>query len=327
MELISRQEAKEKGLNKYYTGKLCPQGHMSERYVSDKSCIACRRDQDHIRDEKKALKKQRVCFLNSQKAGIPLLSREAAKEQGLKFYFNGIPCQKGHLVERYTATRRCVICSKVYTKIYHETHKAKLQKYLKEYQLKNKVILAKKKKTYQDARKPEILAYAKEYRKENAEKINKNLKQYRIENPEKIRAMQKLYRERNPEKVATAKRKYYQDNKKQIKVATALWRKNNPEKHAASNRGHLARKKGADGSHTIEDWHWLCDKFDNRCWKCGKKIKLSVDHIHAPALGGSDYIQNIQPLCISCNSSKNQKIISYLPDDTFLLYPSTREAM
>lgn len=41
MEIISRSEAKEKGLKRYFTGKPCKKGHVSERYVSTAICCEC----------------------------------------------------------------------------------------------------------------------------------------------------------------------------------------------------------------------------------------------------------------------------------------------
>ena len=41
MDTITRKEAKSKGLNKYFTGKPCTQGHVSVRYVVNGACIAC----------------------------------------------------------------------------------------------------------------------------------------------------------------------------------------------------------------------------------------------------------------------------------------------
>lgn len=39
--LVSREEAKAQGLKRYFTGKLCPHGHISERRTSNWKCIEC----------------------------------------------------------------------------------------------------------------------------------------------------------------------------------------------------------------------------------------------------------------------------------------------
>lgn len=41
MELISREEARSKGLHKYYTGVPCSRGHYAERRVGGTFCTAC----------------------------------------------------------------------------------------------------------------------------------------------------------------------------------------------------------------------------------------------------------------------------------------------
>jgi 5-methylcytosine-specific restriction endonuclease McrA len=43
MQIIKRQTAQQSGLNKYFTGKPCKSGHISERYVHSGVCIACLR--------------------------------------------------------------------------------------------------------------------------------------------------------------------------------------------------------------------------------------------------------------------------------------------
>lgn len=43
MELISRAEARERGLTHYFTGKACANGHVDVRYVRDCICKACGR--------------------------------------------------------------------------------------------------------------------------------------------------------------------------------------------------------------------------------------------------------------------------------------------
>jgi hypothetical protein len=40
VNLITRKEAQAAGLKKYFTGKPCKEGHVSERYVNG-GCIGC----------------------------------------------------------------------------------------------------------------------------------------------------------------------------------------------------------------------------------------------------------------------------------------------
>ena len=40
-DIISRKVAKEEGLIKYFTGKSCKHGHISERYTKYGSCLEC----------------------------------------------------------------------------------------------------------------------------------------------------------------------------------------------------------------------------------------------------------------------------------------------
>ena len=41
MEIISRNDAFEKGLTKFFTGKFCRNNHLAERFVSNGSCTKC----------------------------------------------------------------------------------------------------------------------------------------------------------------------------------------------------------------------------------------------------------------------------------------------
>ena len=69
--------------------------------------------------------------------------------------------------------------------------------------------------------------------------------------------------------------------------------------------------------YTPEQWLGLLSEYKNQCLRCGKQNGLAADHIVPAILGGSDGIENIQPLCKSCNSSKGIRTIDYRPGFAF----------
>ena len=84
------------------------------------------------------------------------------------------------------------------------------------------------------------------------------------------------------------------------------------ENKLKKNMERYLAKKNVGGSHTLGDWQTLKAQYNWTCPACLKKepnIVLTEDHIIPISRGGSDNIENIQPLCRSCNSSKYNKII------------------
>lgn len=75
------------------------------------------------------------------------------------------------------------------------------------------------------------------------------------------------------------------------------------------------KRRRATGSHSREDWEKLKAKYNHCCAICGMQEPfteqqyqfLTEDHIVPVSKGGSNDIENIQPLCKSCNSRKHNK--------------------
>lgn len=65
------------------------------------------------------------------------------------------------------------------------------------------------------------------------------------------------------------------------------------------------------GFHTQGEWETLKSQYNWTCPCCRKQNELVKDHIIPLAKGGSNNIENIQPLCRSCNAKKHTKIIKY----------------
>mgnify|MGYP001585303707 CR=1 FL=1 len=74
------------------------------------------------------------------------------------------------------------------------------------------------------------------------------------------------------------------------------------------------RRRSAQGSHTFGEWETLKAQYNWICPACKRKepeIKLSIDHIIPLSKGGSDNIENIQPLCRNCNCQKWTRVVKY----------------
>ena len=98
------------------------------------------------------------------------------------------------------------------------------------------------------------------------------------------------------------------------KLAKRRWAQNNKEACRVAVIKRRARKRNAEGSFTKGEWELLKKQYGSTCPCCKRmepEIKLEVDHIIPLVKGGSNFIENIQPLCRRCNSSKSTKIVKY----------------
>ena len=65
------------------------------------------------------------------------------------------------------------------------------------------------------------------------------------------------------------------------------------------------------GTFTQAEWDSLCARYNYTCLCCKQVKPLTFDHVVPLSKGGSNTIDNIQPLCLKCNQKKHNKIIDY----------------
>jgi len=133
-------------------------------------------------------------------------------------------------------------------------------------------------------------------------------KEYYFKNRNRILAYNKKWAKENQDKMKVIRRRWRISDSgitKNRELANK-WAKKNKEyvHHNASIQN--ARRRNAKGNHSLREWQDLKKKYNYRCVGCGKKKKLTKDHIKPIIKGGTNYISNIQPLCFHCNTSKKE---------------------
>jgi len=90
-------------------------------------------------------------------------------------------------------------------------------------------------------------------------------------------------------------------------------KRSRPHRDNGKLRWHRVCQAREKGRHTEVEFDALCEKYGRRCLACGEVTRLTPDHIVPISQGGSDTIDNIQPLCESCNKSKGAHTMDYRP--------------
>lgn len=60
---------------------------------------------------------------------------------------------------------------------------------------------------------------------------------------------------------------------------------------------------------SASDWVRLKNRHGHRCFYCREQANLTMDHVVPLSRGGAHSIGNILPACLSCNSSKRDRLI------------------
>ena len=236
-----------------------------------------------------------------------IVQRKEAIEKKLKFYFTGKPCKHGHYSKRYIGSRYCVTCSNESSRRWAKENPERLNELSRRWAKENPEKYKKISKRWYENNKEHTKKYAKLWREKNPERHKANNKQWREANSEKCKAKSKKWAEENPERIKELSKKWNANNKDRKRMLAARRR---------------ARKKNAEGTHTVEDIKWLLKKQKYKCIYCKKSLKKKyhVDHIYPLSKGGGNDKFNLQILCPTCNRRKNAKDpIKFAQENGYLL--------
>jgi 5-methylcytosine-specific restriction endonuclease McrA len=154
--------------------------------------------------------------------------------------------------------------------------------------------------------------YHKQYYRGDKEKIISRAKKYYENDRENKKINVRAWAIKNPERRKSICKKWRDNNKEQSTQAIKEWKNSHPEKVTISSETRRIRILNAEGTIAAEEWTAVLEKYHHTCLCCGKNnVKLTMDHVVPVSLGGAHSIENIQPLCQSCNSKKYLQSTDY----------------
>ena len=215
--------------------------------------------------------------------------------------------------------KKCIICKKKFIPFnnYHKYCSKKCYKKSSKYKQIQKEYMIQYKKIPSNIKKKKI--YMKKYHK------SFKYKQYKkkFDVLDRRKKYKKEYNKRENYKIY--QKKYKQTNK--YKKSQELYRHSKHGKVIAiiKSANRRAYKHNCIHSFTKDEWISKCKKIKNICPCCytlfdNKEYKLSLDHIPSLASANKKFIKtgikqiytidDIQPLCLKCNTTKGDKDIT-----------------
>jgi len=186
--------------------------------------------------------------------------------------------------------------------------------YNKLWRIKNRKKLIIRGKIYYEKNKKELCNKKREYFKINKIRINHRQRKYYKNNPEKYKIYSKRYAKHKKEYLLIYRKK----NKLKIKKQRKRYYKTNNGSMAMKQGNHNRRARKFNIKHNFTSKQWMnklnktkgiCPGYNRKPHFVGKD-KLTLDHILPISLApkGFEYtIDDIQPLCVSCNSTKHNR--------------------
>lgn len=211
-----------------------------------------------------------------------IISYRDAKTAGSKFYFTGKPCPRGHIGLREVRNAGCQQCAR------------------------------EKTAEWRAANIDECRRRARENDRANPEKTKAKYRRNYLKHQDKLKARTREYYAKNGEMVRAKQRENHKKSylRPEVRLAAkeraAKWAAKNPEQMKVHRRNNKAKRKSAQGRHTLADISDIFRLQKGRCAYCQQRVGegYRVDHIIALARGGANDRTNLQIVCEPCNLRK-----------------------
>lgn len=174
-----------------------------------------------------------------------IISREDARDAGLKHFFTGQPCKHGHVSVRYVGNGECFSCAAERNK------------------------------------RDEIKAYQKKYREENKDSVKEYHKNRYETKKESLKVARRAYYLRNKERIAKVQQKWYEDNKESYQEYKRKWLAENKDlTNCRAARRRASKRKATPDWLTDSDNRCIRAIYEmsSRLSEC-LGVKHHVDHI------------------------------------------------
>lgn len=147
------------------------------------------------------------------------------------------------------------------------------------------------------------------WREQNRDHVNAESLAYYHEHKDKWRKQERKQWHSNPA---------YRERKNRNKLRIYYENPTHRARHLATVKINTHKRRaivrGLGAHFTPQEWRDLCAHYGNHCLKCGAVGSLVPDHVVPLSRGGSNTIDNIQPLCSDCNARKHAHTVDYRLD-------------
>lgn len=178
------------------------------------------------------------------------------------------------------------------------------------YYLKNREKIRARSKARYEAKRTEILEQQKQRRDANLDHFHQVERERYWEQVEIRRERSKRYYRNNKAKHYEAVKRYRQQHRDRETTWKKRWLANHPEKRRVAVRNNKSRRRKGAGRYTLEQLFMKYSFHGWRCYLCSTPVTFKTshpDHRIPISRGGSNWIANIAPACISCNLRKNRR--------------------